>query len=295
MLSPVCIESKLAAVLATLTLDAYTSKHTVEYGHEHKGKDGRHGEATDYRYTQWTPHFRTFTLINGHWHHTEDSSESSHKHRAQTAAACSDGRLDGTHTAFTTQLGIVNKHNTILHHDTEEHDTAHEAHHIEAGACERQSENHTGNRERHGSDDDEGVGKRLELSCQYNEHKHNDEYTKYTKVAERFLLILKVTGKVHIDAQGNVHILDDLVAGGHDIAHGYTGIDDGLDGIDTLAVLTLDGGGRESLHYSTNILDAYGCTISTVDEDVLDVLDAGTVLGRIAHLDVVLIAILTVE
>ena len=91
------------------------------------------------------------------------------------------------------------------------------------------------------------------------------------------------------------HILDNLIAGVHNLAHGHTGIDDGLDGIDTLAVLTLDGGGRESLHYSTYVFDTYGCTISTIDEDVLDVLDTGTVLGRIAHLDVMLVAILTVE
>ena len=34
---------------------------------------------------------------------------------------------------------------------------------------------------------------------------------------------------------------------------------------------------------------------STVDEDVLDVLDAGTELRGIAHLDIVLVAILAIE
>ena len=51
MLSPVCIESKLAAVLAATALETDTCKHTVEYWHKHEGEDSRYGETTDNRYT----------------------------------------------------------------------------------------------------------------------------------------------------------------------------------------------------------------------------------------------------
>ena len=156
---------------------------------------------------------------------------------------------------------------------------------------QQQDDHDTREGEQNRGHDDARIGERLKLAGHHDVNEQNDEQTQYRKVAERVLLVLITTTQLDHHVAGLVHLVDERLGVGDDFTHG-TVLDNGRNGDDALAVLTLDGGRVELLGDGTHPLEADAGTHSVIEHDVLDVADAAAVLGIIHYLDVILHTVL---
>ena len=276
------------------TLDLASGKGAIHDGDEDERQHRGEGEAADDADAKRTPELGALAATNRHRQHAEDGGERGHEHRTQTAAAGSDDGLQHALAALAAETDVVDEHNAVLHHDAQQQHDAEGAHEVERGAREPEGDEHAADTEGHAEHDDERVGETLELGCHDDVNEHEDEQTEHEHVGEGVLLLLDVARDADGDAQRDVVRVDDSLAGSDNLAHGGAALDDGGDGVDALAVLTLDGGRREALDHRADVLDADGVARRAVEEDVLNVLNGGAELGSETHLDVVLLAVLAV-
>ena len=137
------------------------------------------------------------------------------------------------------------------------------------------------------------VGDRLELGGHHDVDEDDDQHAEHQEVAERILLVLEAARETDCDSRGHVHLVYLQLRLCHDLAHRHA-VDNGRDRNQTLAVLSLDGRGSETLHNLAELLEADSLSGGGIDHDVLDVGYLRAVLGGIHHLYVILFTVLTI-
>ena len=128
MLLEVSVQFALATKLTTLVLDAGSCKDTIQSRNQNQCQHGRYCQTTDYGNCHRTPHLRTLTTADSHRDHTENGCGCGHQYRTKTALTGSYHRIYNCQPAFPTKGNVVDEHNTVLHHNTNQHDTSQQTH-----------------------------------------------------------------------------------------------------------------------------------------------------------------------
>src|SRR5574344_851086 len=155
----ILIQFPLATHFATTDLDSVTSKDTEHSRHIYQGENCGNRQTANNGDTQRTPHLSSHSVTYCHRHHTQNSCQGSHQHRTKTTSSGNDSRAYQTHSPFTHQLRVVNKHNTILYYNTYQHDTSQYRHHIKMCTSKGQNHNDTAECKRYGEHDNKRIGK----------------------------------------------------------------------------------------------------------------------------------------
>ena len=267
----------------------------VEDRDEDQGNDGGDTQTPGHRNAQAAPHLGAFTGAQGHGQHAQDGGEGGHEDRTQTAAGSSNRGFAYTHAPFLAQDGVVDEHDTVLNHDTQQDDDTHHAHHADGQVVDHVPQRHAGKGKRDREHDDERPHEGLELGSHHHVYQDNDKGHQQEQGAEHFLLLFVVA------ADGIGQFLRQR-AGFQNLVHGIHGLGQsrsaghqaGCRNI-PFAVLALNSGRHLGLYHPAQVADPDGLAGRVIDQDVLDVVHALAELRRIADTDVVLVAVFAVE
>src|SRR3712207_2086099 len=175
-------------------------------------------KSTDNGNGHRTPHLGTLPASGSHRYHTEHGRSGSHQYRTKTALARCDHGVQHRHAPFTTKRNIIDKHNTVLYHNTDEHDGPKQTHHTQGTSRKEQCHEYTAERKGQREHDNERIGQRFELGSHYNKYKDNNQKAQRTQVTEGVLLVFIRTRHLNADPCRNIHFIDDSLSRFHDIS-----------------------------------------------------------------------------
>ena len=262
---------------------------------EHQGDERGDAQTPGHRGTQAAPHLRAFAPAQGHGQHTQHGGERGHQDGAQTALGRLHGRLPHAVAALLQQNGIVDEHDTVLHHNTQQDDNANQRHHANGHICHQVTHRHAHQGERNGEHDHERPHERLELRRHYHVHQNHNQDHQHEHVAEHILLVLIVTANLPAKALRKRVLAEQAGHGFNALAQGFALRQDTGHLNVTVAVLALDGGRHLGFHNAAQVLYTDAPALLVINHDVLNVLQGGTELRRIANANVVLLTVLAVE
>ena len=143
MLFKVSLQLTFPSQYLTLMLDTCTGKDAVQSRNQDQSQNSGNSQTTDYGNRHRTPHLRTLSTANCHRDHTENCSSSGHQYRTKTALTCCYDRIEHSQSTFAAKSDVVDKYNTILYNDTDQHDGSQEAHYTQRALCKEKRHQHS--------------------------------------------------------------------------------------------------------------------------------------------------------
>ena len=131
-------------------------------------------------------------MAHGHREHTQDGGKRRHQDRAQTALRSHDGCLAHTVAPFLQEDGIVNQHDTVLYHDTQQDDDTYHGHQAEGHPVKHGGNGHAHKGERDREHDHERTQEGLKLRCHHHIYQDDDEQDQQDHIREHILLVFIV-------------------------------------------------------------------------------------------------------
>ena len=268
------------------------AEDTVDGGDEDECDHRGEGEAPCHRHTQRAPHLTALPTAQCQRQHADNGGEGGHENRAQTAAGGCFGSFQHAHTAFAHEVGVVDEHDTVVHHDTDEDEDAYHRHDVQCGSGGPEAQHHAHKSERYAEHYHERVHEVLELRRHHHVNEQQDEHEQGHQVFHHVLLVLVVTCQLRGDVVRNIDRLHDFPHTLHALAHGHALGGNAGHGDVALAVLALDGGRHLAFHHGSQFLDSDGTAHRGGEHHVFDVGHAAAELLGIADSDVVFVAFL---